>query len=656
MLFMNFLRPDLLIWLSAAVIPLLIYLFFRKKLKRIEFSSLYLLRELAVTHNRRIRLENLLLLLIRTALIITLVLFFAGLYFGQKIIHSADLPSRILIYLDSSPSMQSTADGFTLQQKAAAAARKLSSLFPQGEVKVITSQPGEEYFISNQNDYQALDKIREAPADRQLADILSQADKFFRPAQNDSADYNNHFFILSDAQLPSDSAISAVSGRSQNINRFLFRLPVEKETDYSLDSIKINSNSEEQQISCYISAETESDEPPLLELFGDNSKLAEQRVNLQDNKAVVNFLVSPVETARSAYLKLPSDRNNSNNTVYFKLPGLSRHRILLAGDSTGYSCSLLKKMFNLAEFRNSYRVEILPINRLAQVELSGFAGIITASLPDLNSYTVSQMADYLQNGGGLFIFAGNFDPASYNNLTAPKLGLPQISGLNTLPSGYFPLTNVNSRHPVLSKVFQSGFKLNSVEIYRFYDCKAAETIISAGSSALISAGTKGQGRTLFSATSLDKSWSNLAENGLLVPLIFNGLQFLTASRGSIKSFYMPGEEISTVLPSLAVTVPDDSEILTDAAGNLPTLQQHGFYNFRHPNGTVDFFAFNSRRETSPSSGNELKEVINLTKISSSQLDSPDQILGMDSSWSRQLLVILFLLLTAEMILTRRKGI
>ena len=70
---MTFLNPIALIGLLAAGIPILLHMFNLRKLKTIEFSTLSFLKELQKTKIRRLKLRQLLLLLLRTLLVVFMV-------------------------------------------------------------------------------------------------------------------------------------------------------------------------------------------------------------------------------------------------------------------------------------------------------------------------------------------------------------------------------------------------------------------------------------------------------------------------------------------------------------------------------------------------------------------------------------------------------
>src|SRR3990172_3581145 len=74
---LTFLNSALLFGLAAVSIPILIHLFTRQKTKTILFSSLKFLKELQKKKIRRLKIRQILLLILRALLILALVLAFA---------------------------------------------------------------------------------------------------------------------------------------------------------------------------------------------------------------------------------------------------------------------------------------------------------------------------------------------------------------------------------------------------------------------------------------------------------------------------------------------------------------------------------------------------------------------------------------------------
>src|SRR5450830_44392 len=74
---MTFLNPFVLFGLAAAAIPIILHLLNVRKLRTIEFSTLTFLKELQKSKMRRVKIRQLLLLVLRTLLVILIVFAFS---------------------------------------------------------------------------------------------------------------------------------------------------------------------------------------------------------------------------------------------------------------------------------------------------------------------------------------------------------------------------------------------------------------------------------------------------------------------------------------------------------------------------------------------------------------------------------------------------
>ena len=115
---MNFLRPEFLWALPLAGIPVLIHLLNRQRFVRVDFAAMEFLRRALRRTRRRLFLEDLLLLLLRTLAVLLLILALArpGVDPGSLL---AGRPARgEVVVLDASMSMDHRSDGASAYQRA----------------------------------------------------------------------------------------------------------------------------------------------------------------------------------------------------------------------------------------------------------------------------------------------------------------------------------------------------------------------------------------------------------------------------------------------------------------------------------------------------------------------------------------------------------
>ncbi len=132
---MTFLNPAVLVALVAAAIPVLLHLLNLRKLRTVEFSTLAFLKQLEKSRMRRLKLRQILLLILRTLVIACLVLAFArpalrGTSVGGLSTHAK---TTAVLILDDSFSMSASDEHGPLLNQAKAASQDALSFLKEGD-------------------------------------------------------------------------------------------------------------------------------------------------------------------------------------------------------------------------------------------------------------------------------------------------------------------------------------------------------------------------------------------------------------------------------------------------------------------------------------------------------------------------------------------
>lgn len=142
---MTFRHPWFLAGLAVAALPLLLHVLRTRRVKRIDFSTLELLKLLHRQHSIRLRITQLLLMLVRVAAAIAVVMLFAQPVFTARTLTWLNLegPRTFLILLDDSGSMQATLPGGeTLFERARnEVVRVVGDLTERDRVTLLTLAP-----------------------------------------------------------------------------------------------------------------------------------------------------------------------------------------------------------------------------------------------------------------------------------------------------------------------------------------------------------------------------------------------------------------------------------------------------------------------------------------------------------------------------------
>src|SRR5688572_29324222 len=155
----GFLHPWVLAGLAAAAVPILLHLLARREPPTVVFPAVRYLVSTTREHQRRLKLQNWLLLLLRTLLIAILVMAAAGPTVPLKGV-PGHVPSALVLIVDNSPSSGTMAGGSPqLAQLVAAGRNILARATPDDALWLIAAD--------------GIPRRGEAPALRELIDHLT---------------------------------------------------------------------------------------------------------------------------------------------------------------------------------------------------------------------------------------------------------------------------------------------------------------------------------------------------------------------------------------------------------------------------------------------------------------------------------------------------
>jgi len=150
----SFLHPWLLAGLAAAAIPILLHLLARREPPTIVFPAVRYLVTTTREHQRRLKLQNWLLLCLRTLLLVLLVLAAAAPSIPETGV-AGHGPSALVLIVDNSPSSGAVLRGTpTFRQMVAAGRQVLARATPEGVLWLITADG-----IPRRGDKAALDQL-----------------------------------------------------------------------------------------------------------------------------------------------------------------------------------------------------------------------------------------------------------------------------------------------------------------------------------------------------------------------------------------------------------------------------------------------------------------------------------------------------------------
>jgi hypothetical protein len=196
----GFLHPWVLAGLTAAAIPILLHLLARREPPTFVFPAVRYLVSTTREHQRRLKLQNWLLLLLRTLLIAIIVLAAAGPTVPLSGV-PGHAPSALVLVVDNSPSSGAVVEGAPqLRQIVAAARRVLARSKPEDALWLVTADG-----IPRRGDKAALGELLDglaiSPRRLELGSAITLANEVLAPEQRPG-----EIVLLTDLQASAMSA------------------------------------------------------------------------------------------------------------------------------------------------------------------------------------------------------------------------------------------------------------------------------------------------------------------------------------------------------------------------------------------------------------------------------------------------------------------
>lgn len=585
---MTFLNPLLLIGLAAAAIPIILHLINLRKLRTIEFSTIAFLKDLQRTKIRRLKIRQILLLVVRTLLVVLLVLAFSRPTLRGHVAagFGSQAKTTAVILIDDSRSMEGSDEHGELVKQAREAAAHVVDLMREGDevtlLKLSDFGPGSsaEQFPP-QRSFAALRSaiahVKPTSIHRKLNDAVRFSAKLLALSKN----FNKEVYIISDFQKGAfeNSPRNVEELFPSEVRFFLLRIGERQPHNLGVGETTIASAILEKdrpfllktQIGNYSTKDVRNH---VVSVFLHGTRVAEQGLELRSGQVLqTEFSVVPKRAGIvEGFVELENDDLEFDNRRYFSAFIPEQLRVLLVGKPA--DLRYLRLAFNTRQAAPStIRIQETEPERMTATLLGSSDVIILANIRSLPAQQVEGLRAFLQAGGGLLIFPGSETTASAFNAAFAPLKLPALvaveslglKGAYTEAGSFLTFGRVELEHPLFEGMFEqepsvsrlstasSPRSVESPEIRtfaRFSPSAASTTIITLSNGIpFLLEHRLGEGRVFVLSVSADVQWSNFPLKGLFVPFLHQAVLFLTRQQAAQKSVLAGEETLLTSLPA-----------------------------------------------------------------------------------------------------------
>lgn len=587
---MQFKHPEILYALFLLLIPIIVHLFQLRRFEKVPFTNVKFLKQVEIQTRKSSKLKKFLILCTRLFALMGLVFSFA-----QPFLSSIDKDEvrNTYIYLDNSMSMQAKGSQGELLKRAV---QDIVKTFATSKnVNIITNDK----FLKNlsgQDLKRELLNVAYHPIQEDINSIL------FRIVNdlNTKVKSVNEVILISDFQNTNAISIDSLNSYS------LVQLQPSKNANISIDSVYIsNQNSENITLKAVLKSYNTASENIAVSLFNGAILQGKSNVSLDKNDSKTTEFVIRNDGGFNGRLTINDSGLPFDNELYFSINKQDKINVLVAGEDNQF----LSKIYTEDEFNfNSTTLNQLDYSQLNEQNL-----IILNELENISNSLVSNLADYLSNGGSLTIIPNsNSDINSYNNLYNSL----RIGSFGSKTENKLAITNINFSHPLLKNVFEkqiknfqyptvnSGFKnslLNSSTVLSFEN----ET-------PFISQSKSQNGIVYIVSAAISKQNSNFKNSPLIVPVFYNfgklsykhsELNYIIGNTNEIEvKAQLQKDDILQISNTEGSFIPLQQIGNTSVKINLKDQpQESGFYQLKDKEKLVKNLAFNyNRSESNPS--------------------------------------------------------
>jgi len=655
---MTFLNAALIAGMAAVAIPIIIHLFHRSKFKIVPWGAMHLLEAVLRKNTKRLRLEQLILLLIRCSIPVALALCMARpVITGLDPLLKNNKVSTVLI-IDNSYSMEAGGPANSNFQKTKEAARQVvDNLVPGSDVAIVQMAGGASTLLDDPTF--DLDRVRgeigKMRAGYGAADV-PDAFKVARAVQPRLNQLNREVIVFTDFQKVTWSELGGLPAteRARLAEKMtegkmpprltFFHIGTEVTDNISVEKIELNRQilgvGQQLRVRASLQNHGEGEYRDLRVIFKvDGKERSVSQTSLGAREKGQVLFTHSFDTSGSHVIEVVAEGDTllADNVLMASIPVWDRLPVLLvSGDmnpeplmgETDFIEIALRPFGNAkVEFADLVTTKTVDARELDAKMLAESRVVVMANVSQLNEAQLKALENFVREGGGVLVFPGNRINSAWYNTTLSSAGkgllplpITQLSG--SVNSGTrATIVSQHYEHPCL-EMFNDprNGNLSEADIRLWYKMREDTSRTGdTGISVLARLDTGdpflvekkfGEGRVVECAVPCDAEWTNLPARPFYLPLMQQLVTYLASK-------VYPPRNVDVGKPLVAFLPASDAGkkgVLTDPEGKAREVviqpkgtravaefgetQRPGLYVLDAPNNNRIHFVVNVDRKES----------------------------------------------------------
>jgi hypothetical protein len=580
---MSFLNPIMLAGLAAVSVPIIIHLLNRRRFQKVVWAAMRFLKISVEQNQRRMRIEDMILLALRCLLLILLALALAR---PAILSNATDVfgQSKVtgVIILDNSLSMGVSDGTMTRFDKARQAAEQALDSMPAGSATAVffASDVVHAAIPEPTFDFNLARKIiREAPLSDRATDIFPALAKAIDTLAGRLV-IRKEIFLVTDGQAAGwrqlTEAQSALERVKTEIKTHLILVGEHEERNLGVSELRLASGLSPARQPLRFEAKVTN--------FG-KEEARDTRVSLSVNgeppgdeftidglapgatRSVSLFARLRQEGFHAVTARIPEDRLRTDDRRTVAVRAIKEVKVLLVDGEPGNEPRDSEVFFLKhalvpvpPDVATEYFIKVTTVTgpEFSQARMDDFDAIILANVADFSEATLKGLEQYLRRGGGLIVFpGGRVNVTFYNEQLLKRFNflpaaLGQLRGEAEQDEKFITFQEKDYTHPVVSIWNDpAAGTLGSARFFRSFELKPASPTARPAGSTLQRPGAAtaqaqeagdphiilkysdgvpaamerawGLGRVVLFSSTADTAWNDLPVRLAFVPLVHRAL-------------------------------------------------------------------------------------------------------------------------------------
>ncbi|MHC4197009.1 MAG: vWA domain-containing protein [Planctomycetota bacterium] len=562
---MGFINPIFLLGLLGLSIPVVIHMMGKRRAPAYKFSAIeFILR----SHKKvaaRVRLEQLLLLALRVAIIALIASALARPVLKAGPVLGPDTPSCNVLIVDNSYSMGYSVDGKSFLDTAREWARRFAaSLSPSDEACVLAVFPAPETLPQPTDDKGAvLDDIDGVEPSYYTSDthiLLERAATILSSSRKN----NKRIFLFTDLTKSGwDSEkvrpIEQLLGENSITLHIVDVTEGQVLNNMSVGNLECEYDWTKKDGQIFLTAEVNNftDQPAenmLVKVRLGEEGMSQGFLQIGPRGAgTKEFMLdlsasipasAPASTVRAGNtcgtIEIPADSLQADDKRFFTIPAVEDVRVLVIDGAPSISIYqsetfYLEKALNPARFNTSHVIPTVVSTDEAQaLDFGDFDLVILANVERLRDKKVSELKTYAAEGGRVFFCLGDKVDTKYYNSTFAGL-VPRLRMVVKFPSeSPLEFDTLDTTHTLL-RIF-AGERRDVLSSPGFTKVFLVEPEMDSNATAIISYSNGapalletpyGKGRSMTLTTTISRDWTDLPVKPIFLPLVQQICRYMT---------------------------------------------------------------------------------------------------------------------------------